>query len=625
MQLNDEQKIAVEHMEGPCLVVSPPGSGKTRVITARTVRLIEKRIAGSRILNITFTNKAANEMKERICKELGVKKPPSFIGTFHALSVQILKSFGHHLGYTSSFSIVDSNDQKDLVEQIARKKGYVDLSNGDIWNIINALNNSREQLEGAEGLEDALDKDLFPIANDYLKHLSDSNMIDFSGLLSETIKLFEIYPQVLERVQNRFDMVQVDESQDTNHAQFFIAESITKKSNNLLLVADTDQSIYGWRGARPDNIKDYTDRHSDCKIIYMLINYRSTPEIVNTAINLISHNKGRLGTKYDTINDSGKDVQCVCKDDQFQEAEWVADEIKSLIARGTPPNEIAVLYRANRMSEPVERALVSKGVAYEVIGSRSFYDRKEIRDCLAMLRLKANPLDGIAFNRVANVVSGIGAVTVGKIENMVSDDKINILDACKKVIDGSNSVKIKQGLSKIVEAYESLDSSQPVAEVVRTLANQFEYKKHLEKHDEQSFLDRVENVKQLIESATNFYDSDTTVESYLQSVALITSSDKKNDEDKVQLITIHSSKGLEYICVVVIGCEENILPHSLSLVDDPDGSEERRTLYVGMTRAKELLYLSYCARRKHFAKAGRVFFKPTRPSRFLYEAGVLKN
>tara|TARA_Y100000310_G_scaffold315105_1_gene365290 strand:- start:2837 stop:4714 length:1878 start_codon:yes stop_codon:yes gene_type:complete len=625
MELNEEQKVAVEHMEGPCLVIAPPGSGKTRVITERAVRLIEKGVKPDRMLCITFTNKAANEMKQRICARLNVKKSPFFIGTFHSFCVQILRNFGHHIGYKGNFTIADSNDQKDLINQIARKQGYSKFENKDVWVIVDAVNKYREQLENQSELEERVGSDhLLSIAEAYLKYLLDNNILDFSGLLSEAVRLLNTHKEVLDRVQSRFDMVQIDESQDTNLAQFAIAELITDKSHNLFFVADVNQAIYGWRGARPQNIQDYLDRHPDCKVVSLKINYRSTPEIIDTAINLINHNTGRL-TKFGTINASGKGVNCQIVRNQFEEAQWIAKKVKELIGKGCKPSEIAILYRVNRMSEPIERALVEKGISYDVIGSRSFYDRKEIRDCLAMLKLLANPKDGIAFSRVATLVSGVGNVTVGKIENLVSSD-VDIFDACSLTIKDTNSVKIKSGLESILGAYKGIDKSTPVSDIAADLVSSFSYHQHLEVHDEETAVDRSENVKQLIESAANFNGTDNNIERYLQSVSLITSGDKENNEKNVCLITGHSCKGLEHLVVFCISLEEGILPHALSIRDNPEEGvqEERRLAYVCFTRAKELLFVSYCKERKFFTRNGGSFSKPVRPSRFLYEAGLLK-
>jgi len=625
MNLNEEQKTAVEHREGSCLVIAPPGSGKTRVITERAVYLIEHGIKPDRVLCITFTNKAANEMKQRICARLNVKKSPFFIGTFHSFCVQILRNFGHHIGYKGNFTIADSNDQKDLINQIARKQGYSKFENKDVWVIVDGVNKYREQLENQNDLKERIGSDhLLSIAEAYLKYLFDNNILDFSGLLSEAVRLLKTYKEVLDRVQSRFDMVQIDESQDTNLSQFAIAELVTDKSHNLFYVADVNQAIYGWRGARPQNIQDYLDRHPECRIINLKINYRSTPEIVNTAISLINHNPDRL-TKFGTVNPSGKSVSCQMVRNQFEEAQWIAKKVKELIDKGCKPSEIAILYRVNRMSEPIERALVEKGVSYEVIGSRSFYDRKEIRDCLAMLKLLANPQDGIAFSRVAALVSGVGNTTIGKVENLVSDD-VNIFDACSLAIKDTNSVKIKNGLESILEAYKGIDKSIPVSDIAADLVSSFSYHKHLEVHDEETAVDRSENVKQLIESSAHFNGTDNNIERYLQSVSLITSGDKENNEKNVCLITGHSCKGLQFTATFCIGLEEGILPHALSIRDDPENGEqeERRLAYVCFTRAKELLFTSYCKERKYFTRNGGSYSKPVRPSRFLYEAKLLK-
>ena len=625
MELNEEQNIAANHINGPCLVVAVPGSGKTRTIVERTARLVEGGADERKILSITFTNKAADEMKFRICDRLGVDRSRSFIGTFHAFCVQAIRRFGDRIGYTPKFTIADDKDQKDLINQVARRMG-IKLEKGIISLVAIAINKHREAIEeDDDDLLDALqgDKTLVNIANGYVEYLHDSNMLDFSSILTEMVRLLQEEKEVADRINKRFDYVQVDEVQDTNYAQFYIAEKITAGHNNLVMVGDTDQNIFGWRGSRIENIDDYLIRHPDCKVIHLHKNYRSTPEIVKVAGKLIEHNQKRLSDKFETVNDSGTDVRCVQYYNQLDEADAISEKIRDLASNGVKYKDVAILYRMNRMSEPLEQSLTKNGIPYEVIGGRSFYDRKEIRDCLAMLRLLSNPKDGIAFHRVADLTKGIGDVTIGKIENLSQSENLSMLDACKEFTQPLKHSKIKVALSKIMEAYEDLDASTPVAKAADTLIEKFDYENCLEKYDPENSFDRIENVRQLVDSAANFSDQVDSIDRYLQVVTLVTSGDKESG-DKVSLMSAHCSKGTEHIFVALVGFEQGIIPHALAIKEREDGlEEERRLAYVMMTRAKKLLHISHCKKRKQFRAKYGAFHKDCKPSQFLYEAGLL--
>lgn len=623
MQLNPEQESAVEHVDGPCLVVAPPGSGKTRVLTSRVPRLVAKGVDGRRIMSITFTNRAANEMKERL-----EGTPCGYIGTFHAFCVKILRSFGSYLGYTTAFTIVDDSDQRDLIKQTARKLG-ITIEKGDVYTIAIAVNHYRESINETEDdlHQRLLEKDhLTDVALAYVESLLKSNMIDFSGLLSEAVRLLKSYPEALQKVERRFDYLMVDEVQDTNFAQMSLVELVAGLHNNIMLVGDHDQSIYAFRNARIENIQDFLNQHKDCKVINLLINYRSTPQIIEKATNLIKFNKNRLGGEIKTIKESGNNVICKCFLDQTQEAAGVARQIKSLLDNGANPNDIAIFYRINRLSEPIEQALSRESIPYEVIGGFSFYDRKEIKDCLAMLRFLVNPKDGVAFHRIADTIGSVGDTTIGKIETIAEQQNLSIAEACEEFVKTSKSVKIKKALEQMLNIFSRVHVNDPVGSVSSDLIDGFEYRDYLTKVYGNEAYDRIDNVMQLVDSAALWdTEGEKSIEKYLQNVSLMSNSDK-SVKDKISLMSIHSSKGTEYTAVFVIGCENSILPHSLALMDDPVNGleEERRIAFVAFSRAKNVLITTYCKRRSRFGKNRRLIYYNCEPSQFLYESEILK-
>jgi DNA helicase-2/ATP-dependent DNA helicase PcrA len=384
--------------------------------------------------------------------------------------------------------------------------------------------------------------------------------------------------------------------------------------------------VYGWRGARYQNIQQFIDDYEDCSIISLSKNYRSTPQIVGTASKLIKHNSSHIGTKFETDNKDGEKVRCYAFKDQLNEADWIGKTAKRFIVEGGwSPSDIAVLYRVNKMSEPVEQAMVNHGVPYEVIGAWNFYDRKEVRDCLAMLKFLSNPKDGISFGRICSLISGMGDITVGKIENIAQEKNISIIDACKEMKDKANSVNIIRACDKINSIYNgSLKQDNP-ALCLKDLIEKFDYDKHLADKFGDSAIERKDNISQLIDSAGEYCCEDG-VSKYLQQISLVTTSDKETEKDKACLMSLHSAKGLEFPIVFLIGVEEDILPHKNAMADDPYGGleEERRLCYVGMTRAKNLLFTSWCKSRRRFGKFGNMTSNKCKPSRFLEESGLFK-
>ena len=628
MILNEQQKKAVKHMDGPCLVTSCPGSGKTFVLVERIVNLIQNGVNPKNILCITFTNKAASEMKERICKRLKLKSPGFFIGTFHSLCANILRKFGPIHGFPSNFTIIDDKEQFEVMHQIIRKMEIEIENKNDIYNILNLINHQRDQLEDFSYVEERLTHDYeIEIANTFLKKCKQNNMVDFSGLIYDSINLIEECEEVRDKLQNGFKYILVDETQHTNGSQYYLVNLLGAKRNNIMLIGDQNQSIYAFRGAKYQNLQNFINEHENCTVIPLSKNYRSTPEIITAADNLIKHNSNHTGDKFETDNSSGEPVRCLKKRHQIDEANWVASQINLLKTEGGwAGDDIAVLYRMNKMSEPIEQALAYRGIQYEVVGGFSFYDRKEVKDVIAMVKFLVNNRDGIAFHRICSILQGMGSVTVGKIENRAEKQKINILEATHDILQGAKSINIQNACHKLLKVFgATFDHSQP-AKCIMSLIEGFGYKEYIEKHHSKNAVDKKENIDQIIESASYFNNYDDGLEKFLHQISLVSSSDKEKKEKKVSLMSLHSSKGLEFPIVFLIGVESYILPHGRVLTENPEEGleEERRLCFVGATRARKVLYLTYCDKRFGYGKFGNKNMRKCYPSRFLKEMGVLK-
>jgi DNA helicase II / ATP-dependent DNA helicase PcrA len=634
MKLNLQQEQAANHVDGPCLVVAVPGSGKTRLLVERMGRLVESGIPQKNIVCMTFTNKAADEMRSRICERLGVNSPRAYVGTFHKLCVKLLRRFGDNIGYSPNFTVVDSDDQKELVKQAARRLD-VTLERKDIFAICKAVNDFRENQWDRDKMEDALEEgDFIAVADLYFEQLKKSNSIDFSGLLSESIILLREHPDILERVQTVMKYIQVDEVQDTNFAQFELIKMFMGKWKNILMVGDVSQSIYRFRGARYQNIRDFLDDNSNCQLIELPLNYRSTPEIVAAADSLIRHNSSHMAEEFVTDNSSGEEVKCLAFSDQMREAEFVASHTKRMIEEGGwAPGDIAILYRTNAMSQSIEQSMANAQVAYQVIGGRSFYDRKEIKDCLALLKIVANPKDCIAFSRLCKIIPGIGDKTIGAIESMSLKDSIPIHVAAANYAGSVKRTNIRKSIDTITSRLSKDYSNMTTRDCLETLVVKFEVESHLiSEFGEENGAERMDNVNQLISSAGEFdrENQDASVSSYLQALSLMSSADEKDEQERVSLMTLHASKGLEFPVIFVVGVEEKLLPHTLSLSEDEfdrteEGlEEERRLCYVGMTRAEKLLIMTFCRGRRQYGRGGQTWVKPAKPSRFLLEAKLLE-
>jgi len=654
MKLNPEQEQVAGHVTGRILALAGPGSGKTRTLTERTGRLIRSGIDPGSILCLTFTNKARDEMRHRIAGSFGAAANAVFISNFHGLCGILLRKFGRALGYEPRMTVIDSDDQLDLILQIARKRG-IEASKPQARMLAALANDWRENLGDDDVLDElasgkASDEET-DIVRQYVRLIRERGQVDFSGMLSETARLIRTEGLVQEKLQRKFRFIQVDEYQDTNRAQNEIVELIAGQDDNVLAVGDMDQSIYEWRGASPDSIPRFIERGKQktgsCKVVKLGVNYRSTPQIVEVADRLIRHCVDRIEVPFSAIRPPGELPRCVGVETPDHEADAISQNIQKEIREGTAASEIAVFYRANDMSRAIEQALTRRQIPYTVVGGGSYYDRLEVKDVLAMLRFVCNPKDGISFARVANKPArGMGDTLIGRLETWAEQNAADLLTALRRSTDildetgkplGEAALRSCQAVLDVFDVPTVGRSVWSIADdlVTRSRYEEFLKERYGEKASKSSpptatpeYEDRRRNVNELLNSVAVFCRDHprADIADYLQSISLYTDSDKADDARSVRLMSLHASKGLEFEVVYLVGCEEGILPHHKAVSDRPERGldEERRLCYVGFTRAKKTLRVTWCRKRMDSASrsaAGK--FKAGRPSRFLLEAGLM--
>jgi DNA helicase-2/ATP-dependent DNA helicase PcrA len=647
MQLNPQQELVANHVYGRILTLAGPGSGKTKTLTERTGRLIRKGHDPASILCLTFTNKARDEMRTRIAAVHGAAAENVFISNFHGLCGILLRRFGSPLGYNQRMTICDTDDQVDLILQIARKRGQQPTKPeartlawlGNAW---------RENLETDDDLDAVaitrkIAKNEINVVREYVKLLRSRNQCDFSGLLSETVRLLREHEDVRDRLRQRFRFIQVDEYQDTNRAQNEIVELLAGEEDNVLAVGDGDQSIYEWRGASPDAIPQFIKsgerKTGTCAVVKLGLNYRSTPQIIKTADTLVRHCKNRIAVDFDTPNKPGEPVKCAKLDNPEAEGEALAVSIDNTIKSGVQPREIAVFFRTNDMSRLIEQSLAKRQIPYQVVGSGSYYDRMEVRDVLSMLRFVCNPRDGISFHRVANKPArGMGDALIGRLESFAERHDLDLLTVLQErnlefIRDEQDKPLSDAALRACRETRGVFDldvARMSVADVAAALFERSRYDEWLKSRydDKGEYEDRSRNVQELLNAIAEFSrrERGAAIEDYLQSISLYTSGDDGKTENAVRLMSLHASKGLEFDVVYLIGLEHKILPHEKALADRGERGldEERRLCYVGFTRARKILRVTWCAKRQdNYAKGKTARFKPTIPSQFLVEAGLI--
>lgn len=617
--LNESQVEAVKHHKGPLLVLAGAGSGKTRIITERISHLIsEHNVRPSNILAVTFTNKAANEMKQRVSNLAHDETKNVWIGTFHSTCLRILKRDINKLdGYNRDFIIYDDGDQIKLIKDCMGR-----LNIGDK---LVSPKSARAQIDGAKnkGLGPdspelrEYDKHVQSIYSLYEKELRKSNALDFGDLLHVTVKLFEKKPEVLENYQNQFHYLLVDEYQDTNHVQYKIVEMLSRKHRNIFVVGDDNQSIYGWRGADIKNILNFEKDFSDAKIIKLEQNYRSTKTILEAANKLITHNKNKHEKNLHTENDQGDLINYYEASDDKNEAKHLSSKIFNEIKKGDYSyKDIAIFFRTNTQSRLLEEELLRKSIPYKMVGSTEFYKRKEIKDILAFLKIIVNPSDEISLKRIINVPPrGIGNVTINNLDEIAKEREVSFYEAIQIALKErflSNSVLMKiERLNNLLSELIEFPEKDDIVGLINHVLHKTKYLDMLEKEEE-----RKENIGEILNLAVEFQKEreETTLNDFLDSVTLASDLDKYSENsDQVTLMTLHSAKGLEFPIVFIVGMEENLLPHFNSTMNG-QVEEERRLFYVGITRAKEKVYLAGAARRMVFGKQ-----QASIPSRFISE------
>ncbi len=629
-QLNEMQQKAVMQTEGPVLVLAGAGSGKTGALTVRIAHLLEIGVKPWNILAITFTNKAAKEMRERVDQLVGEGAQDMWISTFHATCVRILRREIDFLGYDKQFSIYDSDDQEKVMKEVFKQLNMSPIDKSfSVKAAMAQISKQKEEMIGWEEYAqsvDALDikgKRLAKVYQLYQKLLKESNALDFDDLIYKTVVLFRNHPEVLDRYQERFRYIMVDEYQDTNTSQYELVHLLAAKYRNLCVVGDDDQSIYGWRGANIRNILDFEKDFPNTTVIKLEQNYRSTKKILEAANAVIHHNVTRKEKSLWTENDSGSILHIYKADNEYDESRYVAEQIQQLHQEGKSLNQFAVLYRANAQSRAVEDQMVKKGIPYRLFGGVRFYERKEIRDILSYLKVLANPADTIALRRIINVPKrGIGDTSLEKVENYAARHQMSLYEALAYLDD---MPELKTRVKKFKEFYALFESlrqdfaDMTAAELIDAVVKRSGYLQQLLSDGTEEALARIENIDEFVNKATEYdkQNPEGGLEGFLEEVALVADIDGyEQGEESVVLMTLHSAKGLEFPYVFIIGMEEGIFPgyRAVMFGGEKEIEEERRLCYVGITRAKEVLYLTHAKSRMQH---GLTQYNP--PSRFLKE------
>jgi DNA helicase-2/ATP-dependent DNA helicase PcrA len=625
--LNPQQAEAVINTEGPMLIMAGAGSGKTKVLTCRVANLLQKGVRPYRILAITFTNKAAAEMRERVNNMSGPAAKNVWLFTFHAFCARFLRMEIDKLpGYGGNFAIYDTADSQNLIKQILKEMNLDDKRfqpSGILSRISNAKNALQDAAAFARQAGDFYEQKVADIYSRYEQKLQLNNALDFDDLLMLSIKLLQENKEVREKYQDRFDYLLVDEYQDTNHAQYLLTKFLAAKHRNICVVGDADQSIYGWRGADIQNILDFEKDYPDAKVIKLEQNYRSTQIILDAANAVIENNTGRKPKNLWTENKSGADIIYFQAVDERDEARFVIEQLQNLQrTENKKLGDMAILYRTNTQSRIFEEMLIKSGISYNMVGGLKFYERKEIKDIIAYLRVIFNPADSLSLLRIINVPKrGIGDASLAKIQAYAAANNVSLFEAVSNAaaIDGLSSrfVSKLDDLAGIIFELMNLASEAPVEDLIDRVLRDTGYLEELENERTPQAQSRIDNLHELISVAQEFAASEeeNNLENFLAHVALVSDiDDTELGEDAITLMTLHSSKGLEFPVVFLVGMEEGLFPHARTLMDETEIEEERRLCYVGITRAKEKLFLSSTKMRTIY---GNTVTYP--PSRFLQE------
>jgi DNA helicase II / ATP-dependent DNA helicase PcrA len=627
--LNPEQQKAVRTVDGPLLLMAGAGSGKTRVLTHRIAYLmVEKGVNPYNILAITFTNKAAREMRERIQKMMGGAADDIWISTFHSMCVRILRRDIDRLGYNRNFTILDSTDQQSVIKSILKDKN-MDPKKYDPRAILGTISSAKNELitpeEYAKTAGDYFSQKVSDVYTEYQRRLRKNNALDFDDLIMTTITLFIRVPEVLEYYQRKFQYIHVDEYQDTNRAQYMLVKLLAQRFQNLCVVGDSDQSIYRWRGADITNILSFEKDYPRASVILLEQNYRSTKKILLAANMVIQNNMNRKPKNLWTENPEGNKIMYYRADSEQGEAQFVIGKIQEQIRNGRKLSDIAILYRTNAQSRVIEESFLKSNIDYSIVGGIKFYDRKEIKDILAYLRLISNPDDDISLQRIINVPKrAIGSTSIDKIANFATMHDLSMFQALETIEMIGLSPKAEKAAAEfrnLISNYTHQQEYLSVTELVEEVLDKTGYRDMLKAEKSLESQSRLENIDEFLTVTKSFEESseDKSLVAFLTDLALVADIDRLDDDgeqktDFVTLMTLHSAKGLEFPVVFLIGMEEGVFPHSRSLMEEDEMEEERRLAYVGITRAEEELFITNAQMRTLF---GRTNMNPE--SRFIKE------
>ncbi len=621
--LNDQQQEAVLHINGPCMVLAGAGSGKTRVLTSRISNLIDNGVNPDSILAITFTNKAAQEMRARVT-QLIPDYSGHWIQTFHAACYKILRMDINLLGYNKSFAIIGEGESKTLMKEILKEEHDYESKPDELLYAIKQAKNSLMNPEtyfNNLSIPTLVKDKYYQIYRIYNARLKEFNALDFEDLIVLCIKLFKDNPQILEKYQNWFRYIMVDEYQDTNYAQYLWANMLGARHNNIFVVGDPDQSIYSWRGAEPGNVKKFLTDYKDAKLVKLETNYRSTQQIIEAANAVIANNSDREEKILQTDNPEGEKIIYFCAGDSFQEAQFVANTIADLVDReGRSYNDCAIFYRTHAQSRIIEEALLRKYISYRIIGARKFYERKEIRDIVAYLKLVCNKNDRLSFRRIINIPRrGIGDKTIEKLEEYAAVDDLPIIEVLP---NAGEIVGISKKMAGMLEDFYGMityfgnlnESGASVKDILDQVMEMSGYVEDLKKNNVAEAQTRIENLQELRSLAVEFEkEGIDSLEDFLARIALVQDTDELDHSDSVVMMTYHGAKGLEFPAVFMTGMEEGVFP-SYRTETLQDMEEERRLCYVGITRAQERLYLTNAVSRLLYG-----YERNNPPSRFIQE------
>ena len=630
--MNERQKEAVQHTQGPLLIMAGAGSGKTRVLTHRMAYILaEEEVHPWNILAITFTNKAAREMKERVSQLVGPKAEDMWVSTFHSMCVRILRRDIELLGYQRSFTICDPSEQQTAMKRILKKLD-IDSEKYDYRMILNRISQAKNDLEDVEEFNKKytgyVEQIIGKCYREYQKELAKSMTLDFDDLIMLTVQLFQKYPETLQYYQQKFQYIHVDEYQDTNHAQYRLVTMLAKKFKNICVVGDADQSIYGWRGADMSNILEFEKDYQQAKVVLLEQNYRSTKTILQAANDVIGNNIERKEKKLWTENEEGKPITYYRAQSEQDEGRYILSQIQSLLRDGYHYDDFAILYRTNAQSRVMEENLLKSNIPFRLVGGQRFFERLEIKDLLAYLRLIVNPQDDLSFRRIVNSPKrGIGATSLAKLSDFAEVYQFSLLEASLQTTLSPLSGKAAKALEKFAITIEELRKMQEflsVSEFVEQVIEKTGYLASLEQQHTMEADARIENIQEFISVAKQFEQDRLEEESeespllqFLTDLSLVSDADSdEGDGRMVTLMTLHAAKGLEFPVVFIIGLEEGIFPSLRSIMEHDDVEEERRLAYVGITRAEQKLFLTNAYSRLLYGRT-----QTNRPSRFVLEIG----